>query len=105
MKKEQANTGNTRILGWKVLLGASSAVPYFYVSLLFLALFSSRNLLSLPFNWFYGLFIFLLPAAMSHYIWFRSVAPELGSSETIKDLIPIHVIHSTARACHHTLSM
>jgi hypothetical protein len=85
---QQESEVRSRITLWSIALGASLAVAYFYLLLLFSALSSGRDLFSLSFHW---LSVSLVAAAVLHYFWFRRVASDLGRYWIIAVII-IHVL-------------
>jgi hypothetical protein len=78
----------SRITVWRVALGASLAVAYFYLLLLLGALFSGSDLFTLSFHW---LSVSLVVAAVLQYLWFRRVVRELGRYWVLAVII-IHVL-------------
>jgi hypothetical protein len=85
---QQESEVRSRITLWSIALGASLAVAYFYLLLLFSALSSGRDLFSLSFHW---LSVSLVAAAVLQYLWFRRVAQELGRYWILAVII-IHVL-------------
>jgi hypothetical protein len=85
---QQESEVRSRITLWSIALGASLAVAYFYLLLLFSALSSGRDLFSLSFHW---LSVSLVAAAVLQYLWFRRVAQELGRYWILAAII-IHVL-------------
>jgi hypothetical protein len=85
---QQESEVRSRITLWSIALGASLAVAYFYLLLLFSALSSGRDLFSL---WFHWLSVSLVAAAVLQYLWFRRVASDLGRYWIIAAII-IHVL-------------
>jgi hypothetical protein len=85
---QQESEVRSRITLWSIALGASLAVAYFYLLLLFSALSSGRDLFSLSFHW---LSVSLVAAAVLQYLWFRRVASDLGRYWIIAAII-IHVL-------------
>jgi hypothetical protein len=85
---QQESEVRSRITLWSIALGASLAVAYFYLLLLFSALSSGRDLFSLSFHW---LSVSLVAAAVLQYLWFRRVARELGRYWILAVII-IHVL-------------
>ncbi len=85
---QQESEVRSRITLWSIALGASLAVAYFYLLLLFSALSSGRDLFSLSFHW---LSVSLVAAAVLQYLWFRRVASDLGRYWIIAVII-IHVL-------------
>jgi hypothetical protein len=85
---QQESEVRSRITLWSIALGASLAVAYFYLLLLFSALSSGRDLFSL---WFHWLSVSLVAAGVLQYLWFRRVASDLGRYWIIAAII-IHVL-------------
>jgi uncharacterized membrane protein len=85
---QQESEVRSRITLWSIALGASLAVAYFYLLLLFSALSSGRDLFSLSFHW---LSVSLVAAAVLQYLWFRRVTSDLGRYWIIAAII-IHVL-------------
>jgi hypothetical protein len=85
---QQESEVRSRITLWSIALGASLAVAYFYLLLLFSALSSGRDLFSLSFHW---LSVSLVAAAVLQYLWFRRLASDLGRYWIIAAII-IHVL-------------
>ena len=85
---QQESEVRSRITLWSIALGASLAVTYFYLLLLFSALSSGRDLFSLSFHW---LSVSLVAAGVLQYLWFRRVTSDLGRYWIIAAII-IHVL-------------